>query len=870
MGFTAARATQRMIAVRDEKKLPTFIELESLLNQQPADRQKWLKERSIKLTAKQAKGVKDAIDIPALVEAFGNLVDLRASPDASPIGDGAPYLQPTEERRRSGSHYTPRSLTEPIVRHALEPAFERLGPNASPEAVLSLKVCDPACGSGAFLVEACRQLGARLEQAWNMHGAEKPVIPPDEDEALHARRLVAQRCVYGVDRNPMAVDLARLSLWLAPLARDHEFTFLDHAIKSGDSLVGLTRREIEAANWDAEANSIPLYGKIIREAVDRALQGREAIRTAPDDVIRAIQAARHKRVESEVDPARIVGDAVIAAFFAGDKPRAREIERVSVEQLISGQTEPKWDKLRSMAAAFRAEHGWQPFHWEIEFPEVFGRENPGFDAMVGNPPFKGGASISTEIGVSYFSYLQSKIVSAGDKTDLVLYFVSRAWQLLRSGGAAGLIGTKTVAQGDSRSTLRILKQNQFHLFRAVRRLRWPGEAHVIVSILHLAKDVDRWPKFLEGKKVDELSVYLRANDVNHDPEALQANRHKIFEGFGPYGDGFLVERGSALLRELVDAGEGAIVFPYIGGEDVMDSPDHSSSRMAIYAGKITLEEFRDRYPIACALVEATVRPERRKKSKRVASMPWWQFLWPRPELRMRMEKLSNVFVRPRVAKQHAFARVPAASIVSNSANVLCDERMAPFAVLQSRIHEIWARFFSSSMKDDLRYAPSDCFETFPFPPGYESDRVLEAVGQAYHDHRAQLMSDAHEGMTKTYNRFHKPSERGAAIQTLRALHDEMDRAVLRAYGWHDLADEVKPELLAEETEDDHTYQGRYFWNAEGRDRVLARLLALNAVRHADEVAAGKAPTGRTSSTSQDEGDDLGDDSDEDGQEGLLL
>jgi hypothetical protein len=174
------------------------------------------------------------------------------------------------------------------------------------------------------------------------------------------------------------------------------------------------------------------------------------------------------------------------------------------------------------------------------------------------------------------------------------------------------------------------------------------------------------------------------------------------------------------------------------------------------------------------------------------------------------------------------------------------------------------------MKDDLRYAPSDCFETFPFPPGYESDRVLEAVGQAYHDHRAQLMSDAHEGMTKTYNRFHKPSERGAAIQTLRALHDEMDRAVLRAYGWHDLADEVKPELLAEETEDDHTYQGRYFWNAEGRDRVLARLLALNAVRHADEVAAGKAPTGRTSSTSQDEGDDLGDDSDEDGQEGLLL
>ena len=176
-----------------------------------------MSDHSIKLSAKQAKGVKEAEDVAALLSAFGGAVDLRASPDASPIGAGAPYLQPTEERRRAGAHYTPRSLTEPIVRHALEPAFERLGPDASPEAVLALKVLDPACGSGAFLVEACRQIGARLEQAWDMHKAEKPTIPRDEDEAIHARRLVAQRCLYGVDRNPMAVDLARLSLWLATL-----------------------------------------------------------------------------------------------------------------------------------------------------------------------------------------------------------------------------------------------------------------------------------------------------------------------------------------------------------------------------------------------------------------------------------------------------------------------------------------------------------------------------------------------------------------------------------------------------------------------------------------------------------------------------
>jgi len=142
------------------------------------------------------------------------------------------------------------------------------------------------------------------------------------------------------------------------------------------------------------------------------------------------------------------------------------------------------------------------------------------------------------------------------------------------------------------------------------------------------------------------------------------------------------------------------------------------------------------------------------------------------------------------------------------------------------------------MKDDLRYAPSDCFETFPFPSGYETDGAVEVIGKTYHDHRAELMVAADEGMTKTYNRFHKDNETSSSIQRLRELHDEMDRAVLRAYGWDDLADTLRPEFLTEETEDDHTYQGRYFWPATQRDLVLSRLLALNAERYQQEVVAG--------------------------------
>src|SRR5262249_29360801 len=133
---------------------------------------------------------------------------------------GALYLQPTEERRRSGSHYTPRSLTEPIVRTTFRPILERLGDGATPQQILDLKVCDPAMGSGAFLVESCRLLADRLVRAWAIHGRGE-ALPPDEDELTLARRLVAERCLYGVDKNIFAVDLAKLSLWLATLARDH-------------------------------------------------------------------------------------------------------------------------------------------------------------------------------------------------------------------------------------------------------------------------------------------------------------------------------------------------------------------------------------------------------------------------------------------------------------------------------------------------------------------------------------------------------------------------------------------------------------------------------------------------------------------------
>jgi hypothetical protein len=151
------------------------------------------------------------------------------------------------------------------------------------------------------------------------------------------------------------------------------------------------------------------------------------------------------------------------------------------------------------------------------------------------------------------------------------------------------------------------------------------------------------------------------------------------------------------------------------------------------------------------------------------------------------------------------------------------------------------------MKDDLRYTPSDCFETFPLPRGIETNTVLEQTGREYYEFRAALMVRNNEGLTKTYNRFHDPEETSPDILRLRELHTAMDRAVLDAYEWTDIPTDCEFILDYEDDEEDEN-EGkgrkrkkpwRYRWPDPIRDEVLARLLALNAQRAEKERLAGE-------------------------------
>ena len=860
MGFRLERATGRSVAIRAAKKhgAPATLDLEALLKQAPGTRAKWIRDRTDrKLTPKVSKAAREADTIDEMHAALASVVDSNATPDLVPFGNMV--LQPSEERRRSGSHYTPRELTEPIVRKALEPIMERLGNEAGgvprPEQILDLKVCDPAMGSGAFLVEACRQIAESLIDAWRTYDS-MPEIPPDEDETVLARRIVAQRCLYGVDRNPKAVDLAKLSLWLTTLAKDHPLTFLDHALRHGDSLVGLSIRQLQSFHWKGNATTF--------EAGFEALQSRAHLKQATE--LRQLIQEAHEGVSDqelrdlldassiETEAMRLFGDLVLAAYFEESSATGREARRKELaEAVLAGTTVQYRGWLEELR---REEPPLVPFHWQIEFPEVFDRPNPGFDTVVGNPPFLGGTKISAVAGSVYRSWLTFLHEGSHGHADLVAHFFRRSFGLIRFGGTMGLIATNTIAQGDTRSSgLRWICERGGTIYHARRRVMWPGLAAVVVSIVHLSRGDPKIAKILDVQSVDRITAFLFNRGGHSDPLRLASNSHQSFNGSKIYGQGFLFDdsdpKGVASpvseMEHLIETypSYSEAIFPYIGGRELNSNPLHTHHRYVINFGERDLEACRHKWPHLVEIVEKKVRPQRvikdAKKYPRMVN-EWWKYWNSRPELNKRIKDLDRVLANSQVCSRVQFAFLPSNMVYSHALNVYPFADYAPFCTLQSRLHEKWALFLGSSMKDDLRYTPTDCFETFPFPKNWENRSDLEAVGKEYYEFRAALMLRNDEGLTQTYNRFHDPNEYASEIVDLRRLHDFMDRAVLDSYGWTDIP--IDCSFLLDYEVDEETWGNkkkpyRYRWPDDVRGEVLARLLELNAKRGAEEARAGQ-------------------------------
>lgn len=382
-------------------------------------------------------------------------------------------------RKESSTFYTPRPLTEYLVRRTLEPLVR--GRDA--DALLSLRIVDPAMGSGAFLVSACGYLARAYEDALIDEGR---CLPGDigEDDRARFRRTIAQRCLFGVDLNPRAVQLARLSLWLTTLAADCPLTFLDHHLRTGDSLIGASPDDVARqppGAGRARAGSLPLVDPSAFQAVvARLVPARARIAAEPGDTIDAVR-EKERALASLRAPAQdaarwaAVCDLWCAGWFW---PNGGLDARTFADLGERLHNRPSLLPPHAAESHLRIAHAiaaeLECFHWPLEFPEVFfdDRGAPlgdrgGFDAVLGNPPWDmvradrpGGATEHDRRRVRQFTRFvrESGIfrASTGGHANRYQLFVERALQILRHGGRVGLIVPSGLATDRGSADLRRL------------------------------------------------------------------------------------------------------------------------------------------------------------------------------------------------------------------------------------------------------------------------------------------------------------------------------------------------------------------------------------------------------------------------------
>ncbi len=494
----------------------------------------------------------------ARVYPYAKLLRLDSFDKPMVVLAGRVYVTSGTARRSSGTHYTPPSLTEPIVRHTLEPLVYH-GPAQgvahaqwqlkTASEILALRVCDMAMGSGAFLVQTCRYLAERLCEAWaheeqsgqllvtplatpsQGHASER-LLPQDAKERYAiACRAIADRCLYGVDINPMAVEMAKLSLWLITVDATRPFTFLDHAFKCGDSLLGITDKK-QLEDFTLRPEGVPQTafetGNLWRH-VEEAQNKREKLEDMPSDTPEQLQLkmALYQQAEEAVAKLNAAADVLLALELKGLRGKTY----ISTRQMLAEKMMAYWTQgLQPLQAYAREQLGARrSFHWALAYPEIIAKG--GFDAFVGNPPFIGEQKITGLMGTDYRDYLLANL--AGGKkgsADLCAYFFLRVGHLLKRGGMAGLLATNTIAQGDTREVgLEQLLARDICIARAIPSTPWPGVAALEVAHVWLRRGDWLGTCKLDEQQVTSISAMLtKPGSVAGTPYRLRANEKKSF------------------------------------------------------------------------------------------------------------------------------------------------------------------------------------------------------------------------------------------------------------------------------------------------------------------------------------------------------
>jgi len=757
LDHTVKRATETVLsltAAKGDEPEVALSELEQRQTKGEAELLKFLKEqtgRSESALSKSLATPKEGVEAKKLRAACGNddVLFKQVRPFSGLIRNdtfdrpvvirkGSVYVTAGTDRRSSGTHYTPRSLTEPIVQYTLEPLVYVSPAEGKPKEewklrsakeLLDFKICDMACGSGAFLVQADRYLSERLVEAWEDAEKQHPgvpgitpegsassgapneqLIPKDTNERVsYAQRIVAQRCLYGVDKNPLAAEMAKLSLWLLTLAKYKPFTFLDHAIRCGDSLVGLgSIEQLLRFSMSENAKVRPLMEQQ-RQQIEKRLEAvkllRKQIETLPSNTPQDIErkSKMFENVEDQTTRLTYAADMLLAASWEAKNTTEMESAlngtlaevEYKFKDLPAEQLDDEAGKrLRKAGIAGR-------FHWPLEFPEVF-IDKGGFDAFVCNPPFMGGTKLEPVFGRTYREHLVT-MIGGGVRgvrgtADLCAYFLLRANSLVCANGGLGLITTNTISEGDSREVgLGQLCASHRSISRAIRSCKWPGTANLEVSSIWLHSN---WSggRCLDGALVSFISPLLTA-DVGEYAEAHRLRKNSGFACIGSkiYGQGFVItqEQAEAFIRS--DAACRSIIRPYLIGQELNTDPGQAAGRMVIHLGQCSEPDAKLHDEIY-RHIEETVKPERALVKQKNARERWWQFEAIRQELYDAIAGFDRVLVKALTSKHHALAFVDNNLIYDQTLIVFFITDWASFSVLQSDLHNWWSFNYGVSPK----------------------------------------------------------------------------------------------------------------------------------------------------------------------------
>ncbi|MFD0666099.1 Eco57I restriction-modification methylase domain-containing protein [Ramlibacter sp. MAHUQ-53] len=823
------------------------------------------------------------------IKPFSHLV--RTDPWGYPLvyPAGAFIVTTGSDRRETGTHYTPKSLTEAIVAETLTP-IAYVGPPQgmpraawalkSPAELLDLKICDPAMGSGAFLVQACRWLADRLVEAWaqaeargSTVGADGRVVDADasieplprdtEARIVVARRLIAERCLYGVDLNPLAVELAKLSIWLVTLAKGRPFGFLDHNLRSGDSLLGIHRLDqlTQLSMNPMGQGQLRLFGQNIERAVLEAIELRQRLRGMPIRDIRDVEAMAHLDADArrKLEVAESIADAFIGEVLASDG-NATAIEGATTMLTIQAGQAVAGDRNAVNAIVNRSRETLSvdvppgksirnPFHWPLEFPEVFAKTSSGFDALIGNPPFLGNRLWKGALGEKLQWQCQMVLGASPGKIDLCVVFHRRAVDLLRPDGCYGMLATSNIAEGSAIEVgLGVIVQNG-SIYFARKGMAWPGSAAVVIAIVSFFKG--RWQADCDadGRGCPRIGPRLEpeAADI-WMPQALPDAPFTFAGVDNSKGLAFVITSDNPWFDRLKNE-PGSLLRPYITGDDITSSALNRIERWALDIADLSLDEVHRRWPLAHRFIVEEVQPTRTVaalKGYKGLIHRWWQFWNHRADLMRRLRRQDRFIAFSKVTKYPFSVLAPSDWIYTNKVLLIGLERPDLYPICLSSLFRSWIYKYSvrslGADTNTLTISIGEAVSTYPLPADNVSQKG--AVAAMQFNRLVVEFSSTHDcGLTDVMNAVHSPDDSDETIAELRQLLSVIDSEVAAAYGWGEV----------EVTYDFREFDGgsandkwRWALSADATSTLLNKLVALNRERF--EASSSTALRGgRTSS-----------------------